>query len=211
MSDSLHQNCEAILTKGNVVLRAVFALKSYTLTIGSGEGGTVWPSGDTVVAHGSEFTVIASSISGFTFLKWIVESGSAELQDSLSMQTGVILTQGNAAIKAIFQNDNSSLTGISSVLPNSFGLWFSMSGNVPVLKYAVPASADGHAQNVDIRMLDIRGRTVFQIKSGSVRPGYYTVNLSLPNGRNAHAASGFYICRMISGGYRGVASIPVVR
>jgi hypothetical protein len=207
MSDSLHQHSEIVLTEGNVVLYAEFALKHYMLTLLAGEGGTVSPSGDTALEHGASINVSASPVSGYTFSRWIVESGQASISDTASAQTVIVLVSGNATVKALFNNSDKVSPRFASNIPVSYGISFIMCGAIPTLEYAVPLSTEGVTQKVMITMFDLRGRTVAVLVDADLKPGYYNVKLSRP----CVTAPGFYVCRMIADRYRGSVNIPLVR
>jgi len=101
-----------------------------TLTVTAFEGGTSSPSGVVSVKEGAETTIQAIPTSGFSFVCWIVQSGTAQLQSATAASTTVSLTSGDANVMAMFAHSGSSI-------PSGYIANYPFDGN------AVDASGDG--------------------------------------------------------------------
>jgi uncharacterized repeat protein (TIGR02543 family) len=87
---------------GPATVTANFAINTYSLTVSSSGNGTTNPTGTSTVNYGEVTPIIATSDSGYTFVKWTRSSTAAAISDSTQASTGVFLT-GNATVTAIFQ------------------------------------------------------------------------------------------------------------
>ena len=85
---------------GHPTLTAVFALKTYTLTVAAGENGNV--TGGGTVIHGEPSGITATPDHHYSFSEWIITDGSPVIISPASSATDVVLTDGSAAIEAVF-------------------------------------------------------------------------------------------------------------
>lgn len=91
-----------VLTSGDAAVEAQFALMTYTLTVSDDGNGATTPAGAVTVNHGQSVSVEATADNGYTFENWTVQSGSAAIDDANASATSVVLTDGNAEIRANF-------------------------------------------------------------------------------------------------------------
>ena len=109
----------ATLTSDDVILRANFELKEYTMSLitDGTPGATVSPALPVVVEHGQPQLISATTIPvGYKFKNWTLFSGSATFEDDTMATTTATLTYGNATLRANFQK----VLGISNVqIPNA--------------------------------------------------------------------------------------------
>ncbi|MBI9104991.1 MAG: hypothetical protein JEY99_21425 [Spirochaetales bacterium] len=101
------ESAATTLTMGNgdTSIEARFVLKTYSLTVSKNvsDRGTVDPDGTVSVTHGIVKTVTASSLSGYAFINWSVESGiNVDIVDDTLFSTDITLTGGDAEISANF-------------------------------------------------------------------------------------------------------------
>jgi uncharacterized repeat protein (TIGR02543 family) len=97
------------LTAGNATVTASFAINTYTLSVINDGNGTVSPSGSVNVQHGVPTAISATAGTGSHLKAWRVISGTASISDSNNAAATVILTSGNAAIRAVFELDRYTL------------------------------------------------------------------------------------------------------
>jgi len=112
ITDSM-SDTTTVRIRENAMIRANFSLKSYTLTMSSGTGGSTSPAGTLTLDHGESQTISATPSSGYSFKNWSVVSGSAAISDSSSPSTSVSITS-NATVRAIFSVTAYTLTMSSS-------------------------------------------------------------------------------------------------
>ena len=79
------------------------------LTVISDTNGTTDPSGDVTVNHDVSTSISAVPDTGYSFLNWTVDTGSADITDLNSLETTVTLSSGNATIKAGFIKKSDTL------------------------------------------------------------------------------------------------------
>lgn len=105
-----------ITMKRNRSVTANFALTTYTLTVTSGDNGTVVPSGDVVLQPNVAQGVTASPFTGYHFLQWSLISGTnVTIADPHAVTTMVTLTESNATVRADFIKDGSiTVSGIGA-------------------------------------------------------------------------------------------------
>jgi hypothetical protein len=117
------------------ILEATFKYITYAVTYtNDGHGSATGPA---TVNSGQATPVLAAPEVGYGFLGWTGTSGTAVFDSASSAATNVTVTGGAATIKALFSNDNFTLTvtsdGNGTTIP---------SGAVPVVSYAAtPISA----------------------------------------------------------------------
>jgi len=99
------------VTEGNANIRANFALKQYSLTVSKSGAGTTSPSGTQTVHHGASTALSASPDFAQVFKQWSVISGSGvSIGSTTSTSTTATLTNGNAEIRASFEEHHGYLT-----------------------------------------------------------------------------------------------------
>lgn len=123
-------NTTVQLTSGNATIRANFTPVTYTLTMSTDGNGITSPQGTVNVNSGVSTSISATPNAGFQFVSWTVVSGTATFLNANAASTSVILTSGNATIRANFSQNTYSLTvnndgngttspqGTISVVPN---------------------------------------------------------------------------------------------
>ena len=121
-ADANNANTQVTLTAGDATIQAVFALKTYTISVQSTAGGTTSSSG--TATHGVPFAITATPNSGYGFVKWAVTSGTATVSDIYDQSTTITLTNGNASVAAYFSNimyisssGNDSYSGLETGRP----------------------------------------------------------------------------------------------
>ncbi len=78
-------------------------MPSYTLTVDASVGGSTTPSGALSVTHGDSTDVAVSSIDeGCEFSNWQTTAGTAYIKDPDAAATKVVLSEGDAAVEAVF-------------------------------------------------------------------------------------------------------------
>ena len=83
---------------------------TFTLTTSSNGNGTVTPSGATTVASGASTPIKATAAAGYNFSHWTIAQGSAAIADSTKDSTTVVLSAGNAEVRALFKKKTYVLT-----------------------------------------------------------------------------------------------------
>jgi hypothetical protein len=86
----------------NATIRANFTAVTYVLTITNDGNGTTAPSGAVTVPQGGAQTISATASSGFVFANWTVISGLPAIANPTMATTTVMLSSGNATIRANF-------------------------------------------------------------------------------------------------------------
>ena len=100
-----------ILTSGNARVKAVFTLKSFTLTLQkTNAGDTLFPYPSASVQYGVGTSILAKPALGTHFANWTTASGTASFADSTQAGTSVTLTSGDATVRAITALDAYTLT-----------------------------------------------------------------------------------------------------
>lgn len=97
--------CQQPLDLYDQVQEAVAAAEpgeSYSLTVGTGGGGTVSPTGVTDVEAGSPRAVRATPNVGCSFGEWIVVRGTAVIADPTAAETTITLNEADAEVRATF-------------------------------------------------------------------------------------------------------------
>ena len=98
----------ATLTTEDVILRATFELKQYTLSLQTDgtPGAAVSPLLPVLVDHGVPQLIAATTIpTGYKFKNWTLFSGSAQFGNDTMATTTATLTLGNATVQANFQKE----------------------------------------------------------------------------------------------------------
>jgi hypothetical protein len=111
IGDAASASTAVTLSSGDATIQATFRLKSYSLSVTAGTGGTVTApaSSPVTVNHGAATTITAvPTLAGWSFKNWTVVSGSASFASATSASTTVTLTAGAAAIRANFANPGSA-------------------------------------------------------------------------------------------------------
>jgi len=93
------------LSSGNATVTANFtAASTYQLTVIAGSGGafTAPTTSPVTVSSGAPTTITAVPIAGYSFAKWTVTTGTANIANPDSASTTVVLTSGNATVTASF-------------------------------------------------------------------------------------------------------------
>lgn len=90
------------LSDGDATIRADFYVLTYSLTMTNDGNGATSPSGTINVDHGTATAITATPDAGYQFVNWTVTSGTASITNPSSPVTSVILTGGNATIRANF-------------------------------------------------------------------------------------------------------------
>lgn len=114
-SDSASGSKDTISVIMNKVktVTANFVINSYNLTVNAGTGGKITVPGGAFpqsVNHGVATTITAAPNTGYDFVKWTVDSGTAVIADSTKLATKVTLFSGDARIKAVFAINNFTVT-----------------------------------------------------------------------------------------------------
>ncbi|MBN1308879.1 MAG: InlB B-repeat-containing protein, partial [Chitinispirillaceae bacterium] len=86
----------------DVTLYAKWEIITYTLTVSASEGGTVTPSGEMAVAFGASTQIEAIADDGHHFTQWTEITGGPDIDDPGDGSTGVILSSGDAEVRAQF-------------------------------------------------------------------------------------------------------------
>ena len=92
---------------GAGTIQANFAINQYTVTVTSGGHGTVNPSGDQTVNHGSTISVTATSEAGYHFVDWTVTGGVIVTDGD---ETGEFTVTGTGTIQANFSMNQYTVT-----------------------------------------------------------------------------------------------------
>jgi hypothetical protein len=111
ISDAASASTAVTLSSGAAAIQANFRLKTYSLSVNAGTGGSVTsPASSTVtVDHGAATPITAApTVAGWSFKNWTVDSGSVSFASSTSASTTVTLTAGAAVIRANFANPGSA-------------------------------------------------------------------------------------------------------
>lgn len=141
MRDSLNDTTFVSLT-GSGMVTAVFAINTYTLTLGSGGYGSATPSGAMAVNHGAATTISAMAFPGYHFVNWTRSDTAATIADSASASTTVALA-ADATVTANFglntytltmENDGNGTTSPSATGLASHGVAYAISAT-PVANY----------------------------------------------------------------------------
>jgi uncharacterized repeat protein (TIGR02543 family) len=147
--------------KSDTTLYAQWTVKKYKLTIVPPVNGTVNLSGEVSVDSSAATTITATAADGFKFKYWRVTAGSAKITDTASASTTVVLTQGNASIKAVFGcltfNKTISFTEYTSVGNPSIAQ--DSDGNYYV---AFNCRKTGSATIAAVMKLDLNGNIVWK-------------------------------------------------
>jgi len=96
------------LTRGNARITASFELKQYSLVVINSDSGTVSAGGR--VLHGELNRLIACPADNYRFITWVPVGGSPQLIDSANDTCYVVLTEGDASVKAVFERLTCSVT-----------------------------------------------------------------------------------------------------
>lgn len=99
-------NTTALLTTDDVILRATFQLKKYTLSLVTDgtPGATVSPEDPVAVEHGIPQLIRANTIPvGYKFRDWTIYEGAATIENDTMEMTTATLTTGNAILQANFK------------------------------------------------------------------------------------------------------------
>ncbi len=118
-----NQSTTVTLATGNAKIRALFALKDYTLTLQkTNTADTVFPYPSATVQHGIATSILVKPVRGSHFTNWTTVVGLASFADSAQASTSVTLTNGTTTIRAVTVADAYMLTmkkdsGSVTVLP----------------------------------------------------------------------------------------------
>ncbi len=95
----------ALLTNGDVTLRANFELKEYQLVLvaESVTEAVFTPPSPIIVQHGVSQTISVSAREGYSFDSWLVESGILDIVNPGLATTSVTLTTGDVTLIASFE------------------------------------------------------------------------------------------------------------
>ncbi|MFW6253966.1 MAG: cadherin-like beta sandwich domain-containing protein [Chitinivibrionales bacterium] len=108
IADSSEEKTTVILTEGTASVQAIFALDVYTLELVE-EGDGIINGPDTAV-YDVAYPISAAPRTGYKFVKWEVVEGTAEIEDSTAAGTDIVLRDGDATVKAIFEPRRYRLT-----------------------------------------------------------------------------------------------------
>lgn len=103
MSVLLSMSCSFFDSDGN-------ESREYELTVGSAGNGTTVPSGAVTVDHNGATSISATPGAGWVFEIWEITSGTGAIANTTSPFTTVTLTEGNAAVSAVFIQSHYSLS-----------------------------------------------------------------------------------------------------
>jgi len=167
-----------------------------TITASKVGEGTISPEGDTQLACGGEQTYTITPDPGLTIAMVIVDD-----QTDLGPVTSYTFTNVTKPHKivAVF----GQTVGVQTDIPKEFGLsaaWPNPSKGGTSISYAVARTTD-----VKLQILDVTGRVVDVIASGTHAPGRYTAKW---RGRPSNAA-GMYFIRFDAAGQRFVRRVVI--
>ncbi|HTZ53134.1 MAG TPA: LamG-like jellyroll fold domain-containing protein [Spirochaetia bacterium] len=101
---ALAQSCDLLSSNSGPTFHQQFAL-----TVTASAGGTTAPSGALTVSDSTPTSLQAVPSSGFSFVCWIVERGTAQVQGTFTATTTVSVSSGDVMIKALFAHTSSSI------------------------------------------------------------------------------------------------------
>lgn len=204
----------------NKSLTANFVRNRYTLTT-SGDGAcTVTPSSPTIVDHGVATSISCSPHAGRQFSHWTGVGGTAAVSDSSRAVTTVVLTSGDAAVRALtvakqYQltvandgNGTSSPSGVTMVshgiaqniscAPNAgynFGNWSVQSGRATIANatsQSTSVTLDSAAATIRANFVRKQYSLTISTANCTVSPsGTITVNHGQPVTITATASGGY--------------------
>lgn len=222
IANSASASTTITLTSSDAAVRANFIPATYSLTMSNDGHGSTTPPGTVILNYNEATSIIAIPSSGYQFSSWTVTSGTASIANSASASTTVILTSGNATVRANFSPITYSLvmsndghgsttpTGTVTVnygaatsitaTPSSgylFSSWTVTSGTATI---ANPSSASTTVTLTSVNATvqanfssGIYSLTVSNDGHGSTTPsGSVTVNSGSATAITATAASGYH-------------------